>query len=260
MDICPRNPVRAIGGFTLIEILVTILLVGVLLAGIMLPMQTQVDTRKVEETRFILEKARDALLNYAAQYGRFPCPANAANGGVEPGSAVPATGFCFEYLGFLPARTVGFTPLDRNGYALDPWGGDANRIRYAVASDTVGGIATPFTRTGGMAAAGAASITSAVLLHVCGSGVGVNPGTDCGATQTLARNAVFVVWSTGPNGASGGTSVHERENPSQQGGIADRIFVHRTRSDTAGAEFDDIVLWVSSLTVVNRLVTAGVMP
>ena len=65
--------------------------------------------------------------------------------------------------------------------------------------------------------------------------------TDCGAAQTLARDAVFIVWSTVRTGASGSTSVHERETPSA-GRQSRPIFVHRTRTDTAGAEFDDILL------------------
>jgi len=171
------------------------------------------------------------------------------------------TGRCPRYHGFLPARLLGFTPLDPQGYALDSWGSTSNRIRYAISNETVAGVATPFTRAGGMSLAGAASIAAANnLFHICASGSGVAPDLNCGAAQTLASNAASVIWSTGANGASGGAGVHEAENPHALGGSADRIFVSRPRSTGAGVEFDDLVLWLPSLTVVSRLVTAAKLP
>ena len=61
---------------------------------------------------------------------------------------------------------------------------------------------------------------------------------------TLASNAAIVVWSVGSNGATGGASAHEAQNPNPNGGSADRIFVSRGASNVAGHEFDDIVTWV----------------
>jgi hypothetical protein len=181
---------------------------------------------------------------------------------MEPAAGVNhTTGACPSYHGFLPARLLGFTPLDPQGYALDSWGSASNRIRYAISGDTIAGVASAFTRAGGMSAAGAASVAAANnLFHICASGSGVNPGVDCGLAQTLASNAASVIWSTGANGARGGAGIHEAENPHALGGSADRIFVSRMSSTGAGVEFDDIVLWVPSLTVVNRLVTAAKLP
>ncbi len=248
-------------GFTLVELSITLLVVGVLLTGVMVPLQTQVEQRKVDETRLTLQQAREALLNYATEFGFFPCPADGASDGIEPLKADHTTGTCPSYHGFLPARLLGFTPLDPQGYALDAWGSAPNRIRYAIASDTIAGVPTPFTRAGGMSAAGAASVAAANnLFHICGSGSGVNAGVNCGTAQTLASNAASVIWSTGANGARGGAGIHEAENPHALGGSADKIFVSRARSTGAGVEFDDILLWLPSLMVVNRLVTAAKLP
>ena len=57
--------------------------------------------------------------------------------------------------------------------------------------------------------------------------------------MTLASNAAVVVWSVGANGATGGTSVHEAQNPNPNGGSADRIFVSRGTSNVPGHEFDE---------------------
>lgn len=249
-------------GFTLIEISITVLIIGVLLTGIMVPLQAQVEQRKVDETRLSLDQAREALLKYASEFGFFPCPADASSGGMEPALKVDhTTGACPAYHGFLPAKLLGFTPVDTQGYAADAWGSTSNRIRYAVSGDTIAGVPMPFTRAGGMSAAGAASVAAANnLFHICGSGSGVTPGTNCGTAQTLASNAALVLWSNGANGSRGVTGVHEAENPHAAGGSADRVFVSRGHSTGAGVEFDDIVLWLPTLMVVNRLVTAGKLP
>lgn len=250
-------------GFSFVELVIALAVAGFLLAAVLVPLRTQIGDRQLQDTRRLLDQAREALLVFASTYGYLPCPADAASGGQEPALNVDhTTGACPSYHGFLPAALLGITPLDPQGYVVDAWGSAPGRIRYAVSSDTVAGIATPFTRQGGMTAAGLAPVGGANnLLHVCGSGSGVTPGVNCGAGQTLASNAVFVVWSAGSNGgAGGGSSVHEAENPSPNGGTADRIFVSRAHSTAAAAEFDDLLTWVSSVTLVTRLMAAGQLP
>jgi hypothetical protein len=69
-----------------------------------------------------------------------------------------------------------------------------------------------------------------------------------------------VVWSVGSNGASGGVSRDEAQNPNPNGGSADRIFVARARGNGAGGEFDDQVAWIPMTTLVARMVAAGQLP
>src|SRR5687768_13857327 len=229
-------------GFTLVELAVTLFIVTLLLGTILIPLQTQVESRKIEETQQILDRAKEALLGYAASFGYFPRPANDTSNGMEaprvppdppphpPGRDYPQ---CSSYHGFLPAALLGFTPVDSQGYGLDAWGAtDAHRIRYALSNHTVGGIPEPFHRAGGMVTAGIPSIgATSQLLYICDSGVGVAAGTNCGLAQTLASNVVAVVWSPGQNATTGGMSAHEAENPNpNSGGSADRIFVSRVRS------------------------------
>lgn len=242
----------------MIELAVAIVVIALLLGSILVPLQAQVESRKIDETQKILDQARDALLGYAAAYGYFPCPADAASNGQEPAGTDHTTGACPTWYGFLPAARLGFAPTDANGYALDAWGLTANRIRYAVSNQTVNGITNPFTRVNGMRNAGMANITNAALLYVCNSGGGVNPGVNCGTAVTLTSNAPVVIWSVGPNAPTGGTSVDEAENPNPNGGSADRIFVSRTRSEAPA--FDDIVTWIGSPATFNRLIASGQLP
>lgn len=258
-------------GFTLVELAVTLFIVALLLGSVLVPLQTQVESRKIEETQRILEQAREALLGYASSFGYFPCPATAASNGQEPAGTNHATGRCStaliptpgEYNGFLPAALLGFTPVDEQGFALDSWGGSAaNRIRYAVSDVKIVGVDPTFTTSGGMAAAGIPAIAAnGNLLHICGSGAGVVPATNCGAAQTLASNAAAVVWSVGSNATTGGTSVHEAENQNPSIVTApDRIFVSRVRVTSGANEFDDQLTWISGFAVVSRLVATGQLP
>jgi len=269
-----RNGTRRItAGFTLVELAVTMVVIAILLGSILVPLNAQVESRKYDETQRILDQAREALLGYAAANGYFPCPAFTNNGQEAVGTnhAIGAANTCpatvwggTTYIGFLPAATLGFTPVDANGYALDAWGLTQNRIRYAVVGNvTVNTIAQPFTRVNGMRNAGMASIAAATtLLYVCNSGTGVVVGTNCGTAGTLTSNAIVVVWSVGPNAATtGGASVDEMQNPNPRAGFSpDRIFVSRTRSSGTSGEFDDIVTWIGAPTLFNRMIAAGQLP
>jgi hypothetical protein len=162
------------------------------------------------------------------------------------------------YIGFLPAAALGFTPVDASGYAVDAWGLTQNRIRYAVSNWN----SNTFTKAGGMRTAGMSTIAGAALLYVCNSGTGVVAGTNCGTAVKLTDNAPVVIWSVGPNAATtGGVSVDEAQNPNPVNPVSiDRIFVSKPRSTVAGSEFDDIVTWIGSPTLFNRLIAAGQLP
>ena len=175
------------------------LVMGLLLGSLLVPLQSQVRTRKFDETERILSQAREALLGYVAANGYFPCPASGTSNGQEA-SPTHSTGTCnasvtfaTALVGFLPAVTLQFTPVDGSGYALDAWALPQSRIRYAVANATVNGISNPFTRTNGMRNASMASIQSATtLLYVCRTGTGVT-ATGCAAsTDELSDNAIAV--------------------------------------------------------------------
>jgi type II secretory pathway pseudopilin PulG len=250
-----RGP-RPARGFTILEHAVSLSVIALVLGSIMVPLQTQIEGRKIDETRRLLELAQEMLLGYAAVHGYFPCPASASSNGHEPVGTDHASGSCPVWHGYLPAALLGFRPTDAQGYALDAWDAAQNRIRYAVSSSSVGGIAQALTRVNGMRSVPIASFGASPLLHVCQSGNGVT-AQDCGSAVTLASNAAVVVWSVGANAATGGTSAHEAQNPNPNGGSADRVFVNRATSNVAGHEFDDLLTWIPTTTLVSRLLAAG---
>ncbi|HET7158222.1 MAG TPA: prepilin-type N-terminal cleavage/methylation domain-containing protein [Burkholderiales bacterium] len=243
-------------GFTLMELAVSLCVIALVLGSIIVPLQTQIETRKVDETRRLLDLAHEMLLGYAAANGYFPCPADEASQGQEAAGSDHTTGVCASYHGYFPAALLGFRPTDAQGYGVDAWGTNMNRLRYAVANHTVSGIVNPITRINGMRSVAMGSLAVTPLFHICQSGDGVS-ANDCGTAVTLANNAAVVVWSVGPNAASGGLSVHEAQNPNPNGGSVDRVFVNRGVSAVAGHEFDDLVTWIPVTVLLSRLVATG---
>jgi type II secretory pathway pseudopilin PulG len=250
------RPPRYEEGFTILEQAIALAVMALLLGSILVPLHTQIESRKIDETRRTLDLAQEMLLGFAAANGYFPCPADGVSNGNEAAGTNHVTGSCPISHGYLPAALLGFRPIDGDGFAVDAWGVAANRVRYAVTGRTIAGVPNAFTRMNGLRSIPLNSLGTTPLFHVCQGGHGVT-ATDCGSAITLASNAVAIVWSTGPNGAWGGVSVHEAQNPNANGGSADDVFVARGPSSVAGHEFDDILSWIPATTLLSRLVLAG---
>jgi type II secretory pathway pseudopilin PulG len=235
------------------EMAIVLLIVGLLLGGLLMPLQTQINNQRVAETQKYLDQIRDALLGYAAANGRLPCPATAAGGGVESPLGGGACAPIPPYNGFLPAVTLGLSPVDAAGYAVDAWG---NRIRYAVTTAN----ASAFTTAGSMRTTGIGAL--APDLRVCASATGIT-ATDCGpAANALTNNAVIVVYSLGRNAGTGGIGLDEAANPNPNSANNDQVFVSHppALAGAANGEFDDIVTWLSPNTLYNRMLAAGALP
>ena len=259
-------------GFSLIEMAIAVFVMGLLLGALLVPLRAQVENRRLVDTQAILDQAREALLGYVAARGHFPCPANAAdNNGQEASgtnhtagsnscpASVDGSGI---YAGFFPAATLGFAPVDSNGFARDAWGTQQHRLRYAVAERDVNSVIEPLTNVNGMRNATMnAFITTNELIRICRTGVNVSVG-DCEfANQRLANNAMAVIWSLGQNAPTGGSAPHEDKN-FRANVLTNftRVFVQAEVSGTTGSVFDDQLTWVSPAMVFNRMIAAGTLP
>ena len=249
----PSSPFRArlfahkIGGFSLIEVAVVITVVSVLLVIIAAPLSGQLERRRIEETQKILETARDALYGYAAANGRLPCPATASSAGQE---APIGGGACTAAVGFLPAVTLGLTPVDSAGYLVDAWadGTAARRIRYAVSTSNGSAVTT----VDGIRNATMASVGSSTShLYVCATGLAAAPPTtNCGATVvTLADRAPAVLYSLGKD-----TATNSFDETNNQNG--DVVFTSGNPNPT----FDDQVIWLSLNTLFSRMISGQKLP
>ena len=278
---------RTIRGFTLTELAIVMVIVGVLLSSLMYTLSAQTDQRNYEDTRRRLEQARDLILSYAIVNGRLPCPARSPSPlGTISGTEVrdATTGRCWDGTtedyyggtlsagppvitgGFLPAATIGFQQVDTTGYAVDAWG---NRIRYAVAKSIASGTCSgTFTNPHWVNGANMKSNGIACQpgdLLICKSSTGITGSTCGGAANQLISTSlvVAIVFSTGKNGGSptSGTGADEAANLDGAGN-ADPIFVFHTPqpSGASGGEFDDQFVWISVGELYGKLIAGGLLP
>ncbi|MHB9116934.1 MAG: type II secretion system protein [Burkholderiales bacterium] len=235
-------------GFTLVEMAIVLVIVGLLLGGMLMPLSAQIDQRKIGDTQKTLDGIKEALIGFAVANGRLPCPASPTSNGVE--SPVGGGACSNPYDGFLPAATLGITPTDSSGYAVDAWGLQQNRIRYAVTTAN----SNAFTTASGMRTTGIGTL--APNLYVCASATGIT-ATSCGTATALTSNAPAVIFSLGKNAPTGGTGTDEAANLDNN-----PVFVFHTQAaaGAANGEFDDLVTWLSLPVLLNRMVTAGQLP
>ena len=250
-------------GFTLVEMAMVMLIIGLLLGGLMPTLSAQMEVQRISETNKQLEEIQQALIGYAIANGRLPCPASATSNGQESFATSPTVGnetngICSNfYDGFIPAATLGISPLDEQGYVLDGWN---NRIRYAVVDYKPSGVPnTTFTSINGMQNTTMDKIaaSSTELLHICASATGIT-GSACGAASNKLTNKVpALVYSTGKNGSYGGTGLDEAANLN-----GNRVFVSHTPTPgtATNGEFDDLMIWLSPNILFNRMVAAGKLP
>jgi prepilin-type N-terminal cleavage/methylation domain-containing protein len=240
-------------GFTLVEMAMVLLIVALLLGGMLVPLSAQMEQRNVSETQKALSEIKEAIIGYAIVNGRLPCPASSTSNGVENPMG---GGNCSNFNnGFVPAATLGLTPVDNQGYAIDAWN---NRILYAVTSwsSTTPPVNYVFTTASGMSAVGISNLSPNLL--VCSTATGIS-GSSCasGAALTSSPGVPVVIFSTGKNGAYGGTGTDEAANLD-----GNNTFVSHTPAprSSANGEFDDIVVWISPNVLLNRMVAAGKLP
>ena len=236
----------ALRGFTLTELAIVLVIVALMIGGMLVSLSTTRDLAGEKETQKQLTVINDALIGFMAAQQRLPCPAAPAATGVES----PAGGACTHpFTGFVPAITLGITPANAQGYAIDAWG---NPIRYAVTT-TLTTTAHAFTTAGGLKAAWASDPTAIKPdLFVCSTAAHVT-ANDCPAAERLTDTAVAIVFSTGRNGGEAPTSADELANGTASN---DKVFV----SAAPGPAFDDLLVWLSPNTLYGRLIAAGRLP
>ena len=131
-------------GFTLVELAVALVIIGLLLAAAMIPLTTQVDLRNTADTRRTLDQVKEAIMAYAQANGRLPCPARGQTAaatidtvtwspaqfgaGVEQYDTTNKR--CYTVLGVVPWSTLGVPETDSWGRRF------SYRVSPAFADDT----------------------------------------------------------------------------------------------------------------------------
>ena len=169
-------------GFTIVEMAIVLVIVGLLIGGLLVPLATQKEQQRRGENAALLNEAAQALIGFAIVNGRLPCPDTDALNSPTSGQENPcAADNTTAYYGRLPWVTLGINA------EFDPWadGTVTHTVRYAVNGTYVGAIALD-----------AESVASAG-----GSTLEVHTNSaDCGsANNKVATNVPAVIWTTAKN-------------------------------------------------------------
>ncbi len=251
MKVIPQN------GFTLLEMAIVLMIVGLLLGGMLVPLQAQMDQRNNADTQKALSDIKEAIIGYALANGRLPCPAVPSTptgqtvSGVSAGASVPfSSNVCSILVGVLPWATLGVNETDAWGhrytYRVDTNFSDSN------SSNTYGSGCSPNPAPANASFA----LCSPGTLNVLSASPSASP-----PGVTIAGNIPVVIISHGRNAAGAwtplGTQLPASSNADElENSNGDSTFVSHTPSTT----FDDLVVWISPNILFNRMVAAGKLP
>lgn len=102
--------------------------------------------------------------------------------------------------------------------------------------------------------------TASTSATSCSAGIPLANGTAIAVVYSVGKNGVLYTEGTAedcltPGATCAGVSADETENVD-----LDAVFVSRPQSSAAGAEFDDMLLWISPSMLFGRLIAAGQQP
>jgi prepilin-type N-terminal cleavage/methylation domain-containing protein len=212
-------------GFTLVEMAIVLVIVGLLISAFLAPLSAQRDLNDYAKARTDLEQIKEALYGYAIINGRLPCPTTQTNPAVAGYGEEAVNCAAPAAEGYLPWKTLGVREIDSWGTirtaTANPWNG---YWRYRVNPNA----AVPF----------ALNTPFGAILSVQDS-----------AGNALTANAespLAIVFSAGKN-----------LNPNgQNAGAFDGIY----QSDVPVPNFDDVTVWISRPVLMNRMVAAQKLP
>lgn len=235
-------------GFTLIEIAVVLVIIGLLVGSFIGTFASRIDTTRRDEVRNELDDIKRVLMAHAFSKTppHLPCPdTNVPPDGLEDRTA----GVCDAgtAIGYLPWRNLGMGNEDAWANRYGYWVNNAyaeNNVGFTLNSPDEGGSnAAIETREGD-------------------------------ADFNMVQNAVAVIFSHGKNGLGAYSTEgvaqpaipapgngHDDENENTD---ADLVFMARYPSEegsaSVGGVFDDIVVWINSYELKAKMVETGVLP
>lgn len=215
-------------GFTLAELAVVLVVIGLLAGGLLMPLGARLEERQRREALAQLNDIEQALTGFAIIHGRLPCPS------LEADPASPAYGLedpppCdYGREGRLPWRSLGLAPTD-------PWGSPRTGAGAGWAGHWTYRPDAAFARADAPIRADTVPASDLQVYDHDG-----RPLTVAGESR-----AVAVVHSAGANRrADGRNAAYSPTTPAYQLG-------------EPTAEFDDLLIWLGQPLLIARLAQAG---
>ncbi|MGQ0593881.1 MAG: prepilin-type N-terminal cleavage/methylation domain-containing protein [Gammaproteobacteria bacterium] len=245
-------------GFTLVEIAIVVLVLGVLLAGLLGPLSVRIEQQEIRKTSDQMEEIKEALYGYAAANGALPCP-DIDDNGTQDRTGSPEV--CSGVAGNIPSVDLGIS-------GLDAW---TRSFRYRVTRDFadqfgVDVFGTPIPPTPPSSPGCPVSPTQASFALCTNGDITVLEGV---GGKVMASSVPAVVISHGkyrfdPANALDLPSPHEVENFEDEAvpipGDTLGTVVARGYTGGTGQEYDDLVVWLSPNILKNRMIMAGKLP
>ena len=228
-------------GFTLTEMAIVLVIVSLLIGGMIIPLSAQIDYRDVSNTEKTLAEIKEALIGFAVVNRRLPRPAVSAVNGAERVQCANEA----ACTGFIPWEALGIQKTDA-------WG---KLIRYSVTPGFSGGTTV--------------GTDNPIALTTAPSKIVRTRNSSAAADALLANSMPAVIFSHGKRNF--GTDNMGNALPNSALNNADEItnnngpttFYSRlisTDTSLPGGEFDDIVTWIPTTVLFNRMISASRLP
>lgn len=242
-------------GFTLVEMAIVLLIIGILTKSALGPLAALQEHRKRTQAEHQLDVVREAIFAHLVAYGALPCPLSrqgpdtassfvGLSGGISETSLKP----CSHAGGFVPTHALRLSgATSQSGALLDPWG---REYQYAVSlqdHDVMGTAGEPdWTTQGEAGAVGIGNLKADIVL--CNSTRGAN----CAGRSIRSDQIAFVVLSSGQDASARGQQSENLDS--------DNYFVYTEESIVADAPFDDLLVWGSGADTMYWLLRMGWLP
>ncbi len=297
---CQIPSLRRNRGFTLAEIAIVTLILGLIVVGVLGALTNQINQGRVSVTQRQLEEIRESLLGFAASKGYLPCP-DTDGDGIEnaPNRNVATPLTCANVEGFLPWVTLGVPQTDA-------WG---MRFRYRIKDEFARPSAanSPLVHPGGVPIGGCVATAGAtepaspnptpdpnnctfdiydtgdILINTRGVPTGKDLVPLAGGNAVSGSGVPVVIMSFGKNSYGGTDSlgnvqplppvqnVDETTNLTTPKPALAPVFVSRISKEAERdcvdavapgplCEFDDIVTWISAPLLISKLIQANRLP
>ena len=215
-------------GFTLVELAMSLLVIGLLMGTLILPVANQLNARAITDTEKTMESIKEALIGYAVMNNKLPCPA-ANDFGTSQST------LCAQE-GFLPWAELGI------GRVADAWG---QPIHYRVDEAYTSGIPSNLK----------ASSNIKVSYDTASGSINLVSAETDGSSKIIV-----LLLSYGNDHAANGTVAQQGSaaTPYENGdGNAAYVANDYVNGNNPVSNFDDIVTWLPKTTLLARLAAAN---